>query len=416
MTQTVIVLGAGMVGTCTAWHLRQRGHEVVLIDAKPPGQETSFGNAGLIQREAAEPYPFPLDAAKLWAVATGQGFDIAWRARALLRIAPRLLSYAWHSAPKRHARLAPHYGRLIQECLSEHEVLIESSQAHDLVGRGGYRKIYRTQAALDRAGADARRIAERWGVDSRIEDADALARAEPALRQRLAGALWHASTWSVRDPGALVQRYARDFQRLGGTFLQARATALQPLGASGANWQVQTSLGPLQASQVVVALGPWSCDLIGPLSYRPPLFVKRGYHQHYDGPHGLRLPIFDAEKGYLLVPMRAGLRLTTGAELALRDDPPQPSQLPAAERCARALVELGAPLPQPPWMGSRPCMVDMLPVMGPAPRHRGLWFNFGHGHQGFTLGPVAGRLLAELISGEPPFLDPAPYAAQRFGP
>jgi D-amino-acid dehydrogenase len=58
----------------------------------------------------------------------------------------------------------------------------------------------------------------------------------------------------------------------------------------------------------------------------------------------------------------------------------------------------------------------MLPVMGPAPRHRGLWFNFGHGHQGFTLGPVAGRLLAELISGEPPFLDPAPYAAQRLGP
>jgi D-amino-acid dehydrogenase len=411
MTQTVIVLGAGMVGTCTAWHLRQRGHEVVLIDAKPPGQETSFGNAGLIQREAAEPYPFPLDAAKLWAVATGQGFDIAWRARALMRTWPRLLSYARHSAPERHARLAPHYGRLIQACIFEHEALIESSRAHDLVGRDGYRKIYRTQAALDRAGADALRIAERWGVDNRIEDANALARAEPALRQRLAGAIWHASTWSVRDPGALVQSYARDFERLGGTFLQARATALQP---QGGHWQVQTSQGPVQAAQVVVA--PWSTDLIEPLAYRPPLFVKRGYHQHYDGLHGLRLPIFDAEKGYLLVPMRAGLRLTTGAELALRDDPPQASQLPAAERCARALLELGAPLAQPPWMGSRPCMVDMLPVMGPAPRHRGLWFNFGHGHQGFTLGPVAGRLLAELISGEAPFIDPAPYAAQRFSP
>ena len=413
MTHTVIVLGAGMVGTCTAWHLRQRGHEVVLIDAKPPGQETSFGNAGLIQREAAEPYPFPLEAAKLWSVATGQGFDIAWRARALMRTWPRLLSYARHSAPERHARLAPHYGRLIQACISEHEALIESSRAHDLVGRDGYRKIYRTQAALDRAGADALRIAERWGVDNRIEDANALARAEPALRQRLAGAIWHASTWSVRDPGALVQSYARDFERLGGTFLQARATALQP---QGGHWQVQTSQGPVQAAQVVVALGPWSTDLIEPLAYRPPLFVKRGYHQHYDGLHGLRLPIFDAEKGYLLVPMRAGLRLTTGAELALRDDPPQASQLPAAERCARALLELGAPLAQPPWMGSRPCMVDMLPVMGPAPRHRGLWFNFGHGHQGFTLGPVAGRLLAELISGEAPFIDPAPYAAQRFSP
>ena len=56
----------------------------------------------------------------------------------------------------------------------------------------------------------------------------------------------------------------------------------------------------------------------------------------------------------------------------------------------------------------------MLPVMGPAPRHRGLWFNFGHAHQGFTLGPVAGRLLAEMVSAEETMLDPAPYRPARF--
>jgi len=114
------------------------------------------------------------------------------------------------------------------------------------------------------------------------------------------------------------------------------------------------------------------------------------------------------------VPMRAGLRLTTGAELALRDDAPQPTQLAPAQACARTLVELGQPSPLAPWMGSRPCMPDMLPVMGPAPHHSGLWLNFGHGHQGFTLGPVAGRLLAEMISDQPCFLDPAPYAATRL--
>jgi D-amino-acid dehydrogenase len=57
----------------------------------------------------------------------------------------------------------------------------------------------------------------------------------------------------------------------------------------------------------------------------------------------------------------------------------------------------------------------MLPVMGPAPRHPGLWFNFGHAHQGFTMGPVAGRLLAEMVSGEPLCVDPAPYSPKRFG-
>ncbi|MNR56027.1 D-amino acid dehydrogenase small subunit [compost metagenome] len=65
-------------------------------------------------------------------------------------------------------------------------------------------------------------------------------------------------------------------------------------------------------------------------------------------------------------------------------------------------------------MGSRPCLPDMRPALGAAPRHRGLWFNFGHAHHGLTLGPVCGQLLAQVICGETPFADPAPYAPARF--
>jgi D-amino-acid dehydrogenase len=402
-----------MVGTSTAWHLRRRGHEVLLIDRGEPGQETSLGNAGLIQREAAEPYPFPRDWAKIWQVATGQGFDIVWRASALLHVLPRVLAYAWHSRPGPYAPISKHYGALIAACITEHERMIHAAAAQDLVDTRGYRKIFRTASAFDRAARDAERLARIWGIDNRVETSAELAQREPALRHTLAGAIHHASTWSVRDPAALVQRYAADFLAQGGQQLRAKVQAIEPQGPA---WTLRTSQGPVQAQQIVVAQGPWSQDLLGALGYRFPLFVKRGYHQHYDGPHGLGGPVFDAEKGYLLVPMRAGLRLTTGAELALRDDPPKPTQLQPAEACARALVDLGQPLPLPVWMGSRPCMTDMLPVMGPAPRHRGLWFNFGHGHQGFTLGPVAGRMLAEMISGEPCFVDPSAYAATRFGP
>ncbi len=400
-----------MVGVSTAWHLRQRGHEVLLIDRSEPGQETSFGNAGLIQRESAEPYPFPQDLAKIWQVATRQGFDIVWRASALPAVLLRVLAYARNSRPARYAQIAPHYGALIAHCIREHEVMLQSAGADDLMDRRGYRKIFRSAAAFDRAARDAQRLAQRWGIDNRIESSAELAAAEPALRATLAGAVHHASTWSVRDPGALVQRYAADFSARGGEQLRASVQAIEP---QGNGWRLQTTAGAVQAQEVVVAQGPWSQDLLRPMGYRFPLFVKRGYHQHYDGPHGLHSPVFDAEKGYLLIPMRAGLRLTTGAELALRDAAPQPTQLQPAEACARALVDLGQPLPAAPWMGSRPCMTDMLPVMGPAPSHAGLWFNFGHGHQGFTLGPVAGRMLAEMISGEPCFLDPAPYAATRF--
>jgi D-amino-acid dehydrogenase len=137
---------------------------------------------------------------------------------------------------------------------------------------------------------------------------------------------------------------------------------------------------------------------------------------HYRAADGATLdrPVVDSETGYCLAPMARGIRLTTGAEFARRDAMRTPVQLGRAEPIARALFPLGERLDAEPWMGARPCTPDMLPVIGPAPRHRPLWFAFGHGHQGFTLGAVTGRLIAEMLTGEAPFVDPAPYRADRF--
>ena len=90
------------------------------------------------------------------------------------------------------------------------------------------------------------------------------------------------------------------------------------------------------------------------------------------------------------------------------------AQIDRCEPLARKLAPLGDRLDPTPWMGARPCLPDMLPVLGPAPAHKGLWFNFGHAHHGLTLGPVTGRLLAEMMTGESPSIDPRPYRADRF--
>jgi D-amino-acid dehydrogenase len=165
----------------------------------------------------------------------------------------------------------------------------------------------------------------------------------------------------------------------------------------------------------VIALGPWAPALTKPLGYRFPLFVKRGYHRHYVVERMPNRPLLDAENGVVLAPMQRGLRLTTGAEFAHHDAPPTPVQLQRAERYARELLRLGAPVESTPWLGARPCVADMRPIVGRAPHHRGLWFNFGHAHQGFTLGPATARLVAELIDGAPPYIDPLPYDPIRFG-
>jgi D-amino-acid dehydrogenase len=113
--------------------------------------------------------------------------------------------------------------------------------------------------------------------------------------------------------------------------------------------------------------------------------------------------------------MARGVRLTTGAEFARRDDPPSSAHLDRLEPFGRELFPLAERRDPQPWLGRRPCLPDMAPVIGPAPRHKGLWFDFGHQHLGLTLGPVSGLLLAQMMAGEAPFVDPAPFRADRFG-
>ena len=408
----VLVLGAGMVGVCTAWHLRRQGFDVVLIDRGPPGAETSFGNAGLIQREAVEPYAFPRQWRKILAAALNQGVDIHYHLSALPALAPALWRYFRLSRPDRHALQSQAYSRLIACALDDHQLLIAQAGAEPLITRSGYRRVYRSQAAFDNAARDAQRLQRQYDLQVTVQDRAALALAEPTLRQPLAGAVLWLDTWSVQDPGDLVQAYARLYTHSGGALRLGDACSLQ---AQGTGWRVRTDDGAwLQAQHAVVALGPWSHALTARLGYRLPLFAKRGYHQHYAAGDRLQLPLLDAERGYVLAPMRRGMRLTTGAEFAQLHAPATPVQTGRALAAARELVDLREPLDDPPWLGARPCTADMLPVMGPAPRHAGLWFNFGHAHQGFTLGPTAGRLLAAMMGGESAGIDMTPYLPARF--
>ena len=201
--------------------------------------------------------------------------------------------------------------------------------------------------------------------------------------------------------------------RRGGRFLTGDA---RTLGAVKDGWQVLNVWGPITAPDVVVALGAWSDDILRPLGIKLPLAVKRGYHMHFGtrGNAALARPVVDVEHGYVLAPVTRGIRLTTGAEFALRDAPATPVQLEKVEPIARALFPLADRIDDRAWVGSRPCLPDMLPVIGPVLGHKGLWLDLGHQHLGFTLGPVSGRLVAELVTGEPTFTDPCPYRSDRF--
>jgi D-amino-acid dehydrogenase len=405
----VLVLGAGIVGVATALQIQARGRGVVVVDRRGVGEETSFGNAGLIERASIFPYLFPRDVRALAVYAVNGANEARYRLRDLPTFAPWLARYWWESAPERALAHALAVRPLIEHSLSEHEKLMAEAGALALMRKTGWIKLFRGEKTFAAGRAAAEKILP-FGLKIALYDSAGLRAIEPAL-EGVFGAVHYLDPASIVDPHALTQSYLELFERRGGLFLRGDAGTFRP---ASAGFGVETEQGPVVARAAVVCLGPWADVALGPLGYRVPLAVKRGYHMHYAPGATLNHPVLDADNGFLLAPMACGIRLTTGAEFARRDAPPDTTQIETSEVFARKLFPLGKRLDAKAWMGCRPCLPDMLPVIGPAPRHKGLWFNFGHQHHGLTLAASTGRLLAEMMTGEAAFADPNPFAIGRF--
>jgi D-amino-acid dehydrogenase len=407
-----IVLGAGIVGTSIALQLAKRGVAVALIDRRAPGEETSYGNAGVIEGNTVFPPVFPSDLVALLRIALKRAPEANYHLSFLPAVVPWLLAFRAASRPERLVETARLMRPLFARAIAEHELLLAEAGALRYLRRNGWLKLYRSTRAFS-AEKDEMALAAQFGISYRTLDTDSARALEPSLLPVFRHAVHWEGTASVTDPLAVTRAYVARFVALGGVTMKADARSLH---RTGAHWRVDTAYGPIDAAQAVVALGPFAPDVLAPLGIKLPLAIKRGYHRHFRpaGNAALARPVLDEEIGFLLAPMEQGIRLTTGAEFASRDAPPTPVQLDRVLPTAKNLFPLGEPVEAKPWMGCRPCFADSRPVIGGAPGQGGLWLAYGHAHWGLTLGPATGRLLAEMMTGATPFCDPAPYGAERF--
>jgi D-amino-acid dehydrogenase len=408
-----IVLGAGIVGTSIGLHLAKRGLAVALLDRRAPGEETSYGNAGVIEGNTIFPPAFPSDPIALLRIALKRAPEANYHLTFLPQVAPWLIKFRAASRPQRLIETARLMRPLFARALAEHEALLADAGAARFLRKHGWLKLYRGERAFDALKGELA-LAQEFGIPYRALDTDAARGLEPSLAPVFRHAVHWQGVASVTDPLAVTTAYVARFAALGGVVVRGNARSLH---RANAHWRVETAEGPLDTAQAVVALGPFAPDVLSPLGITLPLGIKRGYHRHYRGAGNAALarPVVDMEIGYCLAPMDQGIRLTTGAEFAARGAAPTPVQFDRLLPAAQGLFPLGEPVETSPWMGSRPCFPDSRPVIGRAPGRSGLWLAYGHAHWGLTLGPTTGRLLAEMMTGATPFCDPAPYRAERFG-
>jgi D-amino-acid dehydrogenase len=407
-----IVLGAGIVGTSIALQLVKRGLSVALVDRQGVGRETSYGNAGVLEGSTILPPAFPPGLGAILRVALKRASEANYHLSFLPQVAPWLLAFRANSQPERLAETSRLNRPLFAQAVPEHETLMQEANATRLLRKTGWMKLYRRDDALEKLRLEFE-LAREFGLPVETLDSKSAQALEPNLQPLFAHAVFWPKAASISNPLALTRAYAARFTALGGVIVNGDARSLH---RSGGGWRVETEEGALDAANVVVALGPWAPDLLEPMGLKLPMAVKRGYHRHFrgEGNASLARPVVDADSGFLITPMEQGIRLTTGVEFASRDAPPTPVQFDRLMPRARALFPLGERADNDTWVGARPCFPDSRPVIGAAPKQRGLWLAVGHAHWGLTLGPVTGRLLADMITGATPGVDPAPYRAERF--
>jgi D-amino-acid dehydrogenase len=407
-----MVLGAGIVGTSVALHLAKRGLSVALVDRAGIGEQTSYGNAGIIEGNTIFPPAFPSHFDALLRIALKRASEANYHLSFLPHVLPWLWAFRAASRPDRLAETARLIRPLFSHAVAEHETLMAESGATHYLRKTGWLKVYRKESSF---AALAREfdLAAKFGLPLNALDTAGAQVLEPSLNSVFARAVFWPEAASVSNPLGVTRAYAARFAALGGVLVAGDARSLH---RTGNRWRVDTAEGALDAQECVVALGPWAADVLDTLGVRLPLAVKRGYHRHFrpQGNANLSRPVLDADVGYLITPMEQGLRMTTGAEFAPRDSAPTPEQFLRIMPRARELFPLGEQADGRTWLGSRPCFPDSRPIIDRAPGHAGLWLAIGHAHWGLTLGPATGRMIAQLMAGELPFCDPAPYRAARF--
>ena len=411
----MLVVGGGIVGLCNALALQRAGYRVSLIDRGTPGRETSYGNAGVLSESSVAVLNSPGLLKALPKLLLGRSNGLRYSPLFVVKRLGWMLRFLSHCTP-RHWRAAARALRELQVLsLAQHKDWIAEAGVQDLLRHGGWMKVFRSEASFAAYAAELA-LYDEVGVRYTVFDREQLRQIEPGLKPIYEKAVLFDDTCGVSNPAALTDAYLALFTAAGGIVVEGSVTSLRQ---HGNGWEVRFAGADdsvLNGDGVVLAAGAWTAEIARWLGYDVPLGWERGYHLHLDPADGPQLnrAVNDMDGGFVMAPMQQGVRITSGVELTDRDAPPDYTQIRRSVAMAREAHDMKAELETEPWMGRRPTMVDSLPVIGPAPRHRGLWFNFGHQHVGLSMAPGSALAITAMVDGTSPPLDTTPFRAERF--
>jgi len=418
---TIVVLGAGVVGTATAWYLRKAGHDVTVIERQAEaGMETSWGNGGVIHASEVEPWSQPGMPMKIIKWLGQENAPLLLRYHAIPHMWRWGIAFARNCTPEKfQANAKANLDLALLSLKSLHEIGAEAGITYDQARRGVI-KIYRSRESLDAAQRSSEVLAQHGLLYERVGP-DRCVALEPALKDTqptLAGGLYFARD-EVGDCNKFTQGLAAACAARGVRYRYGE-TAREVEISDNRVSAVVTDKGRIASKVVVVALGSFTAPLLAKLGVHVPIYPVKGVSITFTRGtwnSAPAMPVIDDSKLFGLIPIGERIRISGSAEITGYDTEPTMARAQAIiDNASFTFPEMKRHLDLSKariWAGLRPVSPAGTPIIG-CTRFGGLWVNAGHGHLGWTLACGSGRVAADLIDGRDPGMDvPVPQGTVR---
>jgi len=412
MAKNITIIGAGIVGIATASYLRRDGHEVTVVDSRPPGEYCSFGNAGILSPGSCVPQALPGVLSKVPGYLSDPLGPLAIRPGHFLKALPWFLRLVAASRLSRVEQIADALHPLLKQTFDAYLPLVQQANVADIIRQTGYVVAYATRAAFQKDALPWKLRRDR-GVLMEQLDSAGIRQKVPQLGGNYEAGLYLPEQGFVTNPERLTKSLAAQFQKDGGRIVQRKVLDIE-VAPDGPRALV-TDAGNMALETLVICAGSHSNDFSSKCGDDVPLEAERGYHVTYSDPNfTLPMPVFLPQQKFFVTPMEMGLRIAGQSEFAGNDAEPNYARADVLATQMQQVFPGIRNADATKWMGRRPSMPDSLPVIGPASQMPNVWYAFGHGHVGLCGGAPTGRVIADLIAGRPPSVDVAPFRVTRF--
>ncbi len=408
----VTIIGAGIIGICSALSLLEKGVSVRIIDRNPPGSGASHGNAGIISPWSLIPQSLPGTWKNIPRWVLDPDGPVSFKFAHLFRTLPWAVQFIKNMTENDTRRISDAMEILTSGSVELYRHHLAGTGHEDLVADSYYVHAFRQSERANINGLDYR-IRREKGADITKVDAGELSDLEPDLSKEFKAALIIKGQARAISPGKIGEVLSQKAMRMGAEFLQEDVKDIRKVDDE--MWEIFTNNGAYKSPKVLVASGVWSTNLLKSFGYKLPLIAERGYHVQFPKASAqLNHSVMDVDRKIVGSSMSEGLRVAGTSEFASIDAPPNRRRFESLKKLAKRMVPSIEFEDTIEWMGHRPSFPDNIPVLGELPDHKGLYGAFGHSHYGLMMAPKSGHIIANMMVGEHSNLDLSVFAADRF--